>query len=874
MKVATKLLVSTAATVLSCSAVQAQQANPDAATPTAPPSDQDIIVTGIRGSLEGAAGIKRGSAQIVDSIVAEDIGKLPDVNVAEALQRITGIQITRNQGEGSGITIRGLGQIRTELDGRSIFTAASGRTLSLEDIPSELLSGIDVYKSSAADQIEGGISGLINLRLRKPFDAPGLQIAGQARGTYYDLVGKFQPAVSGLVSDRWNTGIGEIGALISVSYQKTAFRNDTDATGNATARTDLVDVNKNGVLGEAADTVFIPAGTNNSYSAGSRERIGVNGSLQWRPAPNLELYADGFYSHYNIKQDYLILSAGLNGQTAQTVGPIALFPGSNNFESGTFANPSLATLALNGDRTSETWQGAGGFKWSQGGARLTGDVSYTKGTSTSPFYLLLFTASPARLVMNQATNPPSFSLPGFDATNVANYAPGGFFSQSNQLNTGKEFAARLDSDFDIDSGFLSGMKFGVRYADRGATRASGSGGAGFSNPLSTIPNFVSNYSLTTFDGYQGSIVSAFVAPSLDLLRNGRDAIRQQLGLPLGDPTPQIQNTYVLSEKSLAAYVMAKIGFAIGGVNISGNAGVRIIRTQVSTNGVVNDPAPATTFSPFAVTSNDTDLLPALNLKADLTDHLVLRFTASKTLTRPDFDNLSPTLNLDFQFRTGSGGNPALRPIRSTGFDTSLEYYFTKSSYAYAAGFYKDVDGFFVNETSNENIPGLGVFSISRTVNGALGKIRGFEVGWNQFLDFLPGLLGGLGFQANYTYVDSEAPSPTNQLSGIPLPGLSKNSYNLIGFYEKGPVSVRVAYNWREKYLNSTSSASDIIADYTAAAGYLDASANVDLTKHFNVFVDGANLLNTPQTTFFTDPQRAHNYSVVDRRLAVGIRAKF
>jgi len=205
-------------------------ATPAAAGDTAAVPGSDIVVTGTRASLRSAQSIKQNSSQIVDSIVADDIGKLPDRNVAEALQRVAGIQIQRNYGEGSSVAIRGLTQVRTELNGRDIFTAGGVDQLSLEDVPAELLAGIDVYKNPSADQIEGQLSGVINFRTRKPFDFPGAKLAANVTNNYYDLVGKSGPSASLLLSDRWKTGIGEFGVLADVAYQKAYFRDDQITT--------------------------------------------------------------------------------------------------------------------------------------------------------------------------------------------------------------------------------------------------------------------------------------------------------------------------------------------------------------------------------------------------------------------------------------------------------------------------------------------------------------------------------------------------------------------------------------------------------------------------------------------------------------------
>jgi TonB-dependent receptor len=200
-------------------AAQTSPQTADAAPPAA--TDGDIIVTGMRASLSSAQTIKRTSKQIVDSVVAEDIGKLPDNNVVEALQRVPGVQVApRFRGESGTVLIRGLPDVVTVVNGRNIFST-TGRSLSLADVPADLVAGVDIYKSRSADQIEGGIAGLINVRTRRPFDFPGARFAVAGRQVYSEQADQIDPYASLLLSNRWSTGIGDIGALVSVSYHQT-----------------------------------------------------------------------------------------------------------------------------------------------------------------------------------------------------------------------------------------------------------------------------------------------------------------------------------------------------------------------------------------------------------------------------------------------------------------------------------------------------------------------------------------------------------------------------------------------------------------------------------------------------------------------------
>ena len=837
---------------------------------------EDIVVTGIRASLSSAQSRKRNATQIVDSIVAQDIGKLPDVNVAEALQRISGVQISRNQGEGSGVAIRGLTQVRTELDGRSIFTSG-GRTLSFEDVPSELLAGADVYKSPTADQIEGGIGGLINLRLRKPLDFNGFQAAAQVRGTYYDFVDKAAPQASALISNRWSTGIGEIGVLLSGAYQKTKFRSDFNAVEPFNLRRDLVDLNGNGTLGDAADAIFAPGGGGIRSERGERDRYGANLAVQWRPTDTLEFYVDGLYSRYEIQSNtslFYALGDSSNPADLPAGGGFTVFEGTNSFRSGTWNNVRVLASTYTDRRVSETWQLAGGFRWEKDGAKLRTDIAYTDATTASRYRQLALRTRVPTLTQDLSGGFATLVPGGIDLTDPGRY----IFDNAAQYlsrNSGSELAIQSDAEFEVSDGFLKRIKVGGRYADRKAV----DGNVYVYNDLTSFPTSAYPGGIATTDlnlfrkgkfDDRVNLPERFVAPPLGVITDFQQ-VRTAFGLPSGEPAFSPLTQFDLSEKTTTFYITGDYGFELGTVRVSGNGGVRVIRTQVSTQG--NLLAQGGGFEAVNVGGAYVSALPNANLRVDFTDRLTLRAAASQGLTRPNFTNLSPSLSLDYQFLTGSAGNPALGPLTADQFDVSLEYYLSRSSLLYAAGFVKNVDGFITNVIGNEVIDGQ-VFEIRRPQNGDSGKIRGFEVGWNQFLDFLPGPFDGLGFQANYTYVDSEAPGP---LAGqtVPLEGLSKHSFNLIGLYEKGPLSMRVAYNWRDSFVATTAgpgSGSNPI--FNDGGGVLDASVNVDVTKNVSFTIDAANLTRTPTVTYFGETYRPRETSVTDRRISAGVRARF
>ena len=301
-----------------------------------------------------------------------------------------------------------------------------------------------------------------------------------------------------------------------------------------------------------------------------------------------------------------------------------------------------------------------------------------------------------------------------------------------------------------------------------------------------------------------------------------------------------------------------------------------MRVQNFVNGYLTNPGPPVTFTPVSLSSSHTDALPSLNLRWKLTDELQARFAASKTVNHPDFSQLAPSYNLIVTSQTATGGNPRLAPTKATQLDGSLEWYIGPATSVTGGVFYKKITDFVEQLTT----PGLVIdgvtYNLTGPANGGSGTVKGFELGYQQFFDFLPGLWSGLGAQATYTYADSNAPSSVAGLSTT-LPGLSRNSFNLIGMYEKGPVSFRVAYNWRSTFYTSIYTGANAALPnnpiYTKDLGWLDASFTYDVSNQFSVFVQGSNLLRTRLEQYIGTPLIPNSFAIDDRRYSVGVRFK-
>ena len=333
--------------------------------------------------------------------------------------------------------------------------------------------------------------------------------------------------------------------------------------------------------------------------------------------------------------------------------------------------------------------------------------------------------------------------------------------------------------------------------------------------------------------------------------------------------------------------------------VDGNIGVRVVRTDLDVSGYYqqtpividengNETNGPTVFNPIAVSQSYTSVLPSLNLRVHLTDNLQFRFAAAKNISRPSFLQLNPSLTItepgsaqQDQVHTASGGNPYLKPMKSDNLDASLEWYFSRTGSLTAAAFYKRIKNYIQTAVATRTVTfdngNSYDYEVTSYNNVATGKVKGFELAYQQFFDFLPGPLSGLGMQANFTYVDSQAPSPATAgpVTNVPLELLSKYNYNLVGIYEQGGVSARVAYNWRSKYVVTTAgNGTGNLPIFNEPFGQLDASISYDVTPEFTLTLDGVNLTNTRRATYFGIDSRPRDVVVNDRRISLTARITY
>ncbi|HEY0621999.1 TonB-dependent receptor [Sphingomonas sp.] len=835
-------------------------------TAPAEAEEQEIVVSGIRNSLQQAAQVKRDAPQVMDVITAEDVGKLPDANVAEALQRVTGVQITRVFGEGQSVSVRGLQQVRVEVDGRTLLGWSArlsppendqlGRSSGLDSVPSGLFGRLEVRKSPLASQPEGGLGGTVNLVTPKPLSFRETTLSVRAQGTYSENSEKFEPAVTGFFTTKFADN--RIGIMLAGEYQKRTSMTQTFERNNFLNRT---------YTGTGGGVFATPVLLQYEQFVVDRSRLGLNGAVQFEVTPELTITADALYSELTTgrHQDFFAfrLPTGTNPVTNRVVENGAVVAGT--------ANGTVTTAGqIRNEPTKSYLYGLNG-KYEKDGLKIEADGYYSKGTIDQTIQIItLQAAAPVPGNFDFRNNTiPSLSLGAFNPAVYSSYNPATNGVRSNRLiGLLEEWTGKLDLSYEFDSGVTLAM--GVRYTDLHARSNA------FRSQVTPTRAEIEPY-LKLIDGnFIGDIPGSFprsflsTAPTFDYVFT-----RAQAAEPNPNPNglstllPNLQRDYDFSEKTFAGYLMISGEGELLGMPYKANAGVRIASTRLSVDSYAN----VGTVSTLVNDKNRyTTVLPSANIAFNVTNDFLIRISGSQTMQRASIADLAPSTFFNATNLSVTGGNSGLKPPISTQADISFEYYTGKSSLISGAFFYKDVQDFiasFVTSGVDTDLDPQGrVLTFSRPENLASAKIKGFEIGVQQFFDFLPAPFDGLGIIANYTYSDSK------DNAGFPLVAVSKNSYNLVGLFEKGPISARVAYNYRDEAVFEFSEGRP---SFIGPRSQLDAQIGIDLTKRIALSFQAQNLIpDDSATTEYSaaGPVALNSYALSERRYSIGIRAKF
>jgi len=937
---------SAAAYQINTSAIAAESPTSDAAAPSgvAAVSDgpdstgeiQEVVVSGFRHSLVNAEAIKRDSLGIVDAIAPEDIGKLPDANLAESLQRITGVAIDRSGGEGAFVTVRGFGpEFNTVLvNGRQIATPtdpsqASGRAFSFDTLASELVSGVEVYKSSTARLQSGGVGSTINVKTARPFDYAGFKFAGSTDVNYEENSSKAAPDASFLISDRFADG--HLGVLVSGSYQLRRDRLNQAQTDGWIVNGGTPPSVINGGTGVALTpsnpqgNLFVPQNLDTKVTFENRQRIGGTLVLQYQPNDDLILTADALFSRFSDVTDSRSFGHWF---TPSNIGDIV-----------TDANGTAIDLTQSIGQASDfhnkrfdkqTYIGLGGLNadW-----KISDRVSLNLDGSFSR----------ARELPNGGLEN-SLPLLGYNGQTISYHSDGailpyttGFIKPTTGPNAGvaggthemfqhvmllrsygiQDTIGQLRADLDIkgddpNQGLVD-LRIGGYYSHDNKDTAlfSNDGGSGcttcgynFPSPPG-VPIGVFNAGNNFLSGVSGGnrLTTQWLTFDGSALFN---AITQQQQALLGPgftfAPPKVNDTFV-QERVYGGYLEAVFAGSLLDRPFSTVVGVRVENTQETVNGLatqfgeltrlLNDPTQygvtSAGMGTISQSNSYTDVLPTMSLKWKLEDNLIARFAASQTMTRPTLEQLAPVTPL-VTLRPGnfaaSSGNADLKPFRSSNLDLSLEYYYGDSNYASIGVFYKDVSNFIVlNQTTGtvKNAAGGPLldpvlntpaqFTITAPANGETAVVTGVEAAiQHSFWDT------GFGVQLNGTYAHSDKQlNPADLTNKFALTGLS-NSVNAVGFYDKNGFEARVAVNWRDHFLQYLSppplNGAGQAVTQVRARYQLDASTFYHFNANFALFAEGENLTNTYVLKYAYYQNQFLYAEDSGRRFRLGVRASF
>ena len=841
----------------------------DAPPPPTPAADavEAVIVTGFRGSLAHARDLKHDAVGATDVIVSEDIAAFPDLNLAESLQRIPGVTISRDSGEGRQITLRGLGPdfTRTQLDGMEVLgNTASGmdnhggvsrtRSFDYSLFASELFNRVTVQKSLAAEQDEGGIGGTVQLTTAKPFDYPGFKAVLSAKAQQNSNADdKVTPRVVGLISNRW----GDFGALASVAYGV----NDSNEFGYRSFNWGKIRANAANIgpgvsaadaarLTAATATVFAPQADTYSTWYDRRKRLGATLSLQYEPGDKLKLGFDALYSQLeNSRQNFALATSGINSLTGNITGTqvmqTAVIQGDSLVASSYTGVDLRSEFNREEDKTKFYQTALNGSYQATDKLLLKGFVGYSKSEYTLPVFDKVFLES-----KNHAfsfDDRPEMPVNTYDAglTDPSKWDLMRMDTQENQI-TSEYTNAKFDAAFAASD--TSTFKGGVEYKKFVNSGAQWSDKQFKNVPANTV--IANNLKMTVPFKTLGNYVVGDVDPVYALIGQVRDL--QSFGTKYATPG----TNYTVTEETQAAYLQYDLDTTILGKGVRANAGLRYYSTDLTSDGTLNTGASLT---PVSIKHKYDGVLPALNVAVDVNDGMVARFSANRDISRPALGDLAAAGSLTTAPFGGtiSTGNPNLTPFTSDSMEGSLEFYDGRVGFFSVGVFYKKLKSFITSQTSimpysqtgfplSFLLPGQDgsiLYNVSRPVNGPGADIQGLEIAFQRDFDFLPAPFDHLGVVANGTYADGSSPV---LISGtwvtLPLFNLSKYTANATIYYETDTWGMRLSSAYRDKYLSGAGGNGNI-GDGYKATNNIDFSAHYNVMPNLKVTLEGINLSN-------------------------------
>ncbi len=822
--------------------------------------DEDVIVLdafevkGFRSSLADSLEQKRRANQVVDSINSEEVGQFPDQNIAEAIQRLSGVSLTRVNGEGESITVRGLSPnfTRVEIDGRTTTVTSDqanpGRSSVLSTFSSDLYSSIEVIKSPTAADIEGGIGGIVRLKTPDPLDIGELSWGMDASYTDADLRDDAEIGYSAF----WTNTFMEnrLGILVSGTWEDRDRRIDKIQSNQS-----WIEVSSND---PALDGARYPGRLRYESRAGEAPRLNLNAKLQFQVNDNLELYLNGLYTIEERNEDRSRIQSQFSRGRLIT-GTVDASTGT--LTSGEFSRVRTDYRSFNRIADISTEGITGGLKWEGDywNARLEASFASSEEDFEETRVDRRFNRENVSYdIRNSARHPiivaDSMSLQPSEIN-------------SDNLRFQRRIISTEDSDLEFDleriveMDFFTSFQTGLRFSSYEITRRQGNVNNGDPEKANGDPvTFADGNPPYVLNGDFGHGQGGEGFPNVFPESNPVILYGQY---PSSTPfTFNDGNLYDITEDTLAAYIMGNFETDIGEASARGNFGVRVVNTQLEGSGfstINGDPVGGDGF--VDLEQDYTEVLPAFNLVVAPNDsNFQIRGAITRALSRPEPEELNPAISVDDT--DVERGNPNLDPYLAWQYDLGIEYYFGENQEGLFSTtfFYKDVESFvfpsLINEPLPFDVPGVDPSELvtESFANGGNAEISGFELSLQSPFTFLPGRLANFGGLVNYTYTDSE----TTDLNGvtIPFPGASENTYNIILYYEDGGFSTRLAYNYRDDYLiepSRTSDENNLV--FGEAQGRLDWALRYRFESGLRLSLDVLNITEEQRYLYYDTTQR-------------------
>jgi iron complex outermembrane receptor protein len=895
------ILVTTAMAGFAGTAHAQQTPPPETSANSETPSEasDDIVVTGIRGSLREAINVKRQANAVVDVITSEDVGKFPDRNVAESLSHIPGVSIDRRFGEGEKVAILGTDPAlnRMLLDGHALASAdwggndndPSSRTFNYSLLAPELVDRLEVYKSPEPRIEEGSLGGTVIVRTRRPLDLPANAIFASGGYSYNDRSEKGNVRASGLYS--WKNRSETFGILGAVTYDKQnltragveffGYQSGADFFQKNSDGSVVRDASGQGVLKNPNATVtggskndlinaVAPFGINYAYFQQQRQRMSVSGTAQFRPTEQLTftlngLHIDGNYNNYS--QSMYTIPVAWTGNVLQTANVANGVVNSASFAAATSQSAQLDTLVRHTKLKTDNinvfgdWEGDNGAKVSFAGgwSKATGGrnpeylfnvqtklpFSYAFGNDSAEVNFVGDPTNPANYFTNPNNNPAQIEgRPVIVGGTQLNAAQIGGLDYS--VTTDRDIFGGYDAVIPVSFGPFTQLLLGSRVTEH-VNRVDARG----INTYLQSSKLASQLGVTTLvtpDGvFSGSGGTGNATRYLNLPEQAViDILANAINSPLVN---KIGASTRVKETVAASY--AQLNFDQGGFR--GNIGGRLVYTQdvsdyaLTLSGVVN-PVPV----PTRTTTDYLKFLPSFNIAYEAGAHLIFRGSVAKVISRPRYQDLAAATSLNDVTLDGGGGNPNLKPYESVNYELTAEYYPRAGTLLAAELFRREISNYIINTRTNAEFFNslqnrLTTYSVNQPINGGKAKVNGVLVSAQSEI------WAGFGLQANYSYQDSSTSSVDSSGAELNLPYLSKHTVNVIPYFESGPFQARLSYNYRSSYFRTIGrlNSREMVAPYSQ----LDFSASLNLTKDISIAVNAQNLLDETYRQYNATPDR-------------------